>query len=148
MTIILHRAAIFAFWTVVRFLLIIGIGLLYCEVRGIPFPERLGDDIRMLVYRVTPATTLGHVTALCMLWVRGGAAAIPSSKQAGMAAFVCAVFLDSAFLFGTPYTSGMVMRRPPQMACALVITLAIGLLWATKVQPVPVKPMANEPAPG
>lgn len=128
-------------------MLIIGIGLIYCKVSGIPFPERLGDDIRMLVYRVMPATTAGHVIAILLLRVRGGALTLVSPKQSGMAALLCAVFLDSAFLFGTPFTSGMVLRRSVQMACAFLITLAIGLLWSTRVSPLPAKSPANEPAP-
>ena len=129
-------------------MLIIGIGLIYCEVSDLPFPERLGDDIQMLIFRVMPATAAGHASALFLMWTRRGSDAILSSKQAALAALLCAVFLDSAFLFGTPYMSGMVLRRSVQMACAFLITLMIGLLWVTKAVPVPVEPLANEPAPG
>jgi hypothetical protein len=147
---LLQRTAVFVFWTFVRFMLIIGIGLLYCKVRGIPFPERVPDDIRMLIFRVIPATAVGHAAALLLLWARRGSPGILSSKQSALAALLCAVLLDSAYLFGTPYMSGMVLRRSVHLACALLVTLSIGLLWGTKPKPLSSSdsPLANEPMRG
>ena len=129
-------------------MLIIGIGLIYCEVNDIPFPERVPDDIRMLVYRVMPATAFGHAMALVLLWWRRGTSGLLTAKQCGMAAFMCAVLLDSAYLFGTPYMSAMVMRRSVHLACAFLVTMAFGLLWVTKELPASAEPLTNEPAPG
>lgn len=148
MTIILLRTAEFAFWTLVRFLIIIGIGLIYCEVRGIPFPERVPDDLRMLIFRVIPATAVGHAMALGLLWFRRGLDGILTSKQCALAALLCAVVLDSAYLFGTEYMSSMVLRRSVHLMCAFVISMGIGLLWAPRRVAARAQTLENTPSPG
>ncbi len=148
MTLILRRTTEFAFWTLVRFLLIIGIGLIYCQVRGIPFPDRVPDDLRMLIFRVIPATAIGHAMALGLLWFRRGSDGVLTAKQSALAALLCAVFLDSAYLFGTEYMSSMVMRRSVHLMVAFLISMGIGLLWAPRRVAAAADVLANEPSAG
>ena len=145
---ILLRTTEFAFWTLVRFLIIIGIGLIYCELRGIPFPDRVPEDLRMLIFRVIPATAVGHAMALGLLWVRRGVDGILTPRQSALAALLCAVFLASAYLFGTEYMRSMVLRRSVHLTVAFLLSLGIGLMWAPRRVTVAADALANDPSPG
>ncbi len=136
MKVLLSRTIVFAFWTFVRFMLIIGVAVFYFWVTGQPVPDRVPGDIEMLILRVMPATAAGHVLALGLLWWWRGRQGIVSAKQSALAALLCAVILDSAYLFGTPFMSGMVLRRSVHLLCALIVTLALGVFWGAKPAPV------------
>ncbi len=131
MKILLLRTAIFIVGTFFRFVMFIGLGLIYCYLIGIECLQTVPGSIQMLVVRLIPATAAGFLTALTLLRTAYGSEAVLSSKQSAVAALICAVILDGAYLFGTETMRGMVVRRSVQFVCALIVVLGI---WAYRVR--------------
>ena len=130
MTIILLRTAVFIVGTFFRFMLFIGLGLVYCSVMGLACLHTVPGSIEMLVVKLMPATAAGFLLGILMLRAFRGWEAVLSTKQSAMAAFICAVILDGSYLFGTESMRAMAVRRSVQLACAFVTVVALGVYRA------------------
>ncbi len=130
MTIILLRTAVFIVGTFFRFMLFIGLGLIYCSLIGLECLQTVPGSIEMLVVKLMPATAAGFLMGILILRAFRGWEAVLSTKQSAMAAFICAVILDGSYLFGTESMRAMVVRRSVQLACAFVTVVVLGMYRA------------------
>lgn len=125
-----QRTTVFIIGTFLRFSLFIGLGLVYCAIVGIECWHHVPEDYRMLVYRVIPATTVGFVAGMGVLWRWRGEDGLLSSKEVAVSALVGALVLDASYLWGTILMHSMVQRRSVQLVCTFVLTLGFGAFRA------------------